>query len=118
MRLNFDYSQIPDISELRAVPGPKAPGLGEFECTLTSIMYIRWSSTNLIHYTWNYYMESCRNVYNLSLLYWSTQLRSKRQPSNQRSLLATKMVDRRLRPLLFTSVQQLYTIAFPGYATF
>ena len=21
-----------DISELRAVPGPKAPGLGEFEC--------------------------------------------------------------------------------------
>ena len=22
-----------DISELRAVPGPKAPGLGEFECT-------------------------------------------------------------------------------------
>ena len=25
-----------DISELRAVPGPKAPGLGEFECTSTS----------------------------------------------------------------------------------
>ena len=23
-----------DISELRAVPGPRAPGLGEFECTL------------------------------------------------------------------------------------
>ena len=22
-----------DISELRAVPGPKAPGLGEFECS-------------------------------------------------------------------------------------
>ena len=22
-----------DISEVRAMPGPKAPGLGEFECT-------------------------------------------------------------------------------------
>ena len=32
MRLNFDYSPDTDISELRAVPGPKAPGLGEFEC--------------------------------------------------------------------------------------
>ena len=27
-----------DISELRAVPGPKVPGLGEFECTLLSMV--------------------------------------------------------------------------------
>ena len=31
MRLNFVFPDT-DISELRAVPGPKAPGLGEFEC--------------------------------------------------------------------------------------
>ena len=39
------------------------------------------------------------------------KLHSKRQPSYQRSLLPTKMADRKLRPLLFTSTQHLYRVA-------
>ena len=33
-----------DISELRAVPGPKAPGLGEFECIYMYVGMSRMSN--------------------------------------------------------------------------